>query len=114
MDSNGSRSRRKISRVNYAETSNNDEELILLEEEMELATTAAAKSMTANSSSASSKLKRKTSKESSPAADNFPLNWQPKLPPGEKLSAVMDFEGAIVDNGVLTLQDGETLAPEGR
>jgi hypothetical protein len=113
MDSNGSRSRRKISRVNYAEDFNNEEDLTI-EEEVKVVNSSAKNGSTAPGSSSSSKVKRKSSKESSPSApDNFPLNWQPKRPRGESTSQVMDFEDATVENGVMTLSNGETLAPEG-
>lgn len=139
MDSNGSRSRRKLSRVNYAEDFNNEDELGIEEASSTTATAAANSSRVASSevlsanktnssspssssssfssspvSTVSAKLKRKSSKETSPLSnDNFPLNWQPKLRAGESISQVMDFEDATMKNGIVTLANGETLAPDG-
>lgn len=46
---------------------------------------------------------------------SFPMNWQRRLPAGEKQSAVVDFEGSeLHDDGRLHLKDGSTLGPDGK
>ena len=100
------RSKRKVSRVNYAEENNDDEVEPVAE-----ATPVVDVGSKGKKSVKSNGTKRDSTTLS--AADKFPLNWQRRVPAGEKTSSVMDFDGAVLKEGVLRLLDGTSLGPEG-
>lgn len=106
------RSRRKINRVNYAEDAPQ-----VYEEHPE---SNGASTKTNGHGNGHGGRRRgpgaKRDREKSPSSnDNFPLNWQRRIPLGEEVTAVKDFDGAKVkDDGILYFNDGTTLAPQGK
>lgn len=109
-----SRSRRKVSRVNYAEDVAAEE--APADKDDSVATTMTGKSKgginkkSNNSAPSTDTLPTKRERD-----DNFPMNWQRRIPAGERLSAAMDYADAnIVDKRTLRFRDGSTLKQNGK
>lgn len=111
-NSTGSRSRRKVSRVNYAEDSN-VEEVSERSSSISSVSTAATSTTTTGGPGRGRRKNTEAKRERDSVTDNFPMNWQRRIPAGEKLSATMDYSGATVADGVLYFKDGTRLEPDG-
>jgi hypothetical protein len=112
-NSTGSRSRRKVSRVNYAEDSN-VEEVSERSSSISSVSTAATGSTGTGGPGRGRKKNTEAKRERDSVTDNFPMNWQRRILAGERLSATMDYSGARMADGILYFKDGTTLEPDGK
>ena len=111
-----SRSRRKVTRVNYAEDNSSLDDL-------SLASAPASSSKQPKSSAKKTALNNSGSIDSNNGNGNksepnsnssFPMNWQRRIAANEKLSTVIDYTDAKLEaDGKIHLQDGMTLGLEG-
>lgn len=131
MVSTPPRSRRKVSRVNYAEDVAASD---LQFESVDTAATAAESPIAAKSSrlgrkstavgnstvitsNSNGKTLPLSDKDLAAQAvkDKFAMNWQRKFSPTEKLSLAMNFDGAhLLSSGALRFPDGSELKPDGK
>lgn len=135
MVSTPPRSRRKVSRVNYAEDVAAPD---IQFESTASATSAGAATIESPVAAKSSRLGRKSNAIGTANAtsvnsngktialsdkdlaaqavkDKFAMNWQRKFSPTEKLSLAMNFDGAqLLSSGALRFPDGSELKPDGK
>lgn len=101
--------------MNYAEDSNVEEVSERSSSISSVSTAATGSTTTGHAGPGRPKKKNiEAKRERDSVIDNFPLNWQRRIPAGERLSATMDYSGARVDDGILYFKDGTTLEPDGR
>lgn len=116
------RTRRRVSRVNYAEDTALDDTLQNMEISTEQPTDDPALSVLPTKTPKVSKITNMIGKKDSALPnkrdmdamiDKFPMNWQPKIPPANPMLAMLDFRGATVKDSKLHLSDGTVFSPEG-
>lgn len=122
-----SRTRRRVSRVNYAEDTSFDDSLLNTEPTSETSKPASNmpplldKVLKSSSSKSTSLVVRKepapgpqSKRDRDMALEKFPMNWQPKRSPSSSLLTMLDFGSATVKaDSCLHLADGSVFSPEG-
>jgi hypothetical protein len=106
------RSKRKVKTVNYSDDNAFDQ---MQERANEAAALAATKPATRRGGAPKGSRAVRRDVDLEDVEVSFPMNWQRKIPAGERLSSVMDFEDAVLkDDGKLYLRDGSTMGPDGK